>query len=209
MKPSVVLTFLVALSVALHAHVTPSGGSREKALRQGERITITWDSSEVSFPVTLSLWDGERRSIIPIYHAYTAARSRYEWTVPDTLPPGRMYRFIVTSALTPAVRHLSESYVSIDASVPLVSSVASSQYETPIHVMPVPARDVLRVNWVQSDAQQITLTTLVGSPVASWQCPNGATQMDVGVTPIPSGLYLLTVTYAGGATATRPVVINH
>lgn len=209
MKPSLVLIFLATLSVALHAHVTPSGGSREKALRQGERITITWDSSQVSFPVTLSLWDGERRLIVPIFHAYTAGRSAYEWTVPDTLPPGRMYRFIVTSALTPSVRHLSESYVSIDAPVPLVSSVAGSLNETSLRVMPVPAGDVLRVNWAQSDAQEITLTTMVGSSVATWPCPTGATQMDVGVATIPSGLYVLGVTYAGGTTATRMVVIHH
>jgi hypothetical protein len=208
MKYIIIALTLLLISISLHAHVTPSGGSRETALRQGDRVLITWDSSIVSSPVTLSLWDGDRRMVIPIHSAFTTNRASYDWVIPDTLSAGLQYRFVVASASRPIVRHFSESYVAIEAQRPRVSDVAENTQDIPLRVFPLPATDLLRVEWGQTEAQQLVLTTLIGASLSTWTCPNNATRVEVNVASLPPGMYILMVRYANGATRSQPVVIQ-
>lgn len=199
---------MLALSAHLQAHVTPSGGSRETVLRAGERVVITWDTTGIPFPVTISLWDGAHATMIPVQRSYTATRAVYEWTIPDTITGGNLYRFVVASATQPSVRHFSESYVTIQPSSSRVSSVAEEREQPTLRVSPTPARDVLQVGWDRSDAQELVLSTLVGTSLAVWRCPYGATRMEIDVLSIPAGVYVLSLKGAHGLVQTQPLVIQ-
>jgi len=209
MKLTIVALTLLFCTIASYGHVTPSGGSREKPLRQGERVTITWDSTRVASPVTISLWDGERRRTIRIHSAYATSQSSFDWTIPDTVQPGSLYRFIVASSSTPTIAHFSESFVAIHPVEQRITTVFNSTSEQQLRIMPVPARDVIRVQWSGSDAKTVVLSTVLGATITSWPCASGSTQLDLNVSAIPSGVYQLTLQCMSGDTTTRTVVIQH
>lgn len=208
MKHLLLALALIVYSALLHAHVTPSGGSRETALRAGERVIITWDTTGISFPVTISLWDGAHATMIPVQRSYSAMRAVYEWTIPDTITGGNLYRFVVASATQPSVRHFSESYVTIQPSSSRMSSVAEEREQLSLRVSPTPARDVLQVGWDRSDAHELVISTLVGTPLAAWRCPYGATRMEIDVLSIPSGVYVLSLKGTHGVVQTQPLLIQ-
>lgn len=209
MKYITLALVVLLLSIPLRAHVTPSGGSREHTLRQGQRIDITWDSSRVASPVTISLWDGERRRSIPIYRSLTTPHASYAWTIPDTLPSGSLYRFVVASAANPTTGHFSPSFLTIQRASPHISSVASTDPAHTVEATPLPARDRVRVQWTGGEVQQVMLTTSVGETIATWPCALGSSRLECDVSAIASGVYLLTVHYTTGVTTTRPIVIQH
>lgn len=209
MKLIIIALTLILFAAASFAHVTPSGGSREKPLRLGESVTITWDSTRVASPVVISLWDGERRRTTRIQSAYSASQASFEWTIPDTVQPGSLYRFIVASSSSPTIGHYSESFVSIYPAEQRTSAVATPSRDQSLQITPVPAHDVLRVQWGGSEAQALLLTTMLGTRITSWVCMNGSTQMELNVSTVPSGVYQLTLRYANGDFTTRTVVIQH
>ena len=204
----IVALIWIVFSIATYGHVTPSGGSREKPLRLGDRVTITWDSSRVTSPVVISLWDGHRRRTTRI-HTSSASSQAFEWEIPDSLQPGSLYRFIVASSSSPMNGHYSEGFVTIYPPEQRTSSVSVPIPDQQLHVTPIPAHDVVRVRWGDHEARTIGLTTLLGATIASWACSTSSTQMDISVSAIPSGVYQLTLQYANGATTTRTVVIQH
>jgi hypothetical protein len=89
-----------------------------------------------------------------------------------------------------------------------VSDVEENTEEIPLRAFPLPATDLLRVEWGQTEAQQLMLTTLIGASLSTWTCPNNATRMEVNVASLPPGMYILMVKYANGATRSQPVVIQ-
>ncbi len=209
MKYFILAIIALLPTLASHAHVTPSGGSRERSLHQGDRVEVTWDSSSVASPVTISLWDGERRRTIPIHRSLTPSTASYEWTIPDTLPPGSLYRFVVASTASPTMSHFSQSFVTIQRTTPQISSVTSTDAVLTVEAMPLPAGDRIRVQWSGGEAQQVVLTTSVGQTISTWSCAVGSSRMECDVSAVASGVYLLSVQFTSGATTTRPVVIQH
>lgn len=208
MKYIILALVALVLTYASHAHVTPSGGSRESPLRQGDRVEITWDSSRVAQPVMISLWDGERRRSIPIQRSLTTPHASYQWTIPDTVPSGSLYRFVISSEGNPSAGHFSQSFATIQHASPQISSVVSTDPGHTLEATPVPARDRIRVQWTGGEAQQVVLMTSVGEPVSTWSCAIGSSRMECDVSSIASGVYLLLVQYTTGATTMRPVVIQ-
>ena len=209
MKITLLAFTLVALSHLSHAHVQPAGGAREATLTAGSRITITWDSSLVQSPVAIALWDGERRVTTPIHQAYNGVHAAYEWTIPDTMLSGQLYRFVIASASTPQTAQFSQSFVTIQHAIPRVSSIDRDRSEPQLSITPLPARDVLHVRWDAAEATRVDLTTLIGQPLRTWSCVGGSTRMDIDVAGIPSCMYMLVVHRADGTPISRSVLVQH
>lgn len=209
MKITLLALVLVAFCQLSHAHVQPSGGSREVPLTTGSSVTVTWDSTLVQPPVIISLWDGERRATTPIHLAYNGMRAAYEWTIPDTIPSGRLYRFIIASASSPHTTHFSQSFVTIQHTMPRVSTIERDHSEPQLSITPLPARDVLHVRWDAAEATRVDLTTLIGQSLRTWSCVAGSTRMDIDVAGIPSGMYVLVVHRADGTPVSRTVLVQH
>lgn len=209
MKITLLAFTLVALSHLSHAHVQPAGGAREATLTTGSIVTVTWDSALVQSPVNIWLWDGERRVTTPIHTAYNGVRAAYEWTIPDTMQAGGLYRFVIASASTPQSTHFSQSFVTIQHAIPRVSSIDRDRAELGLSITPLPARDILHVRWDAAEATRVDLTTLIGQPLRTWSCVGGSSRMDVDVAGIPSGMYMLVVHRADGTPIARSVLVQH
>lgn len=208
MKYIILVIIALLHTLASHAHITPSGGSCVSTLRQGDRVEIRWDSSRVASPVTISLWDGERRRSIPIHQSLTPSQASYEWIIPDTLPSGSLYRFVVAPTVNPTIGHFSQSFVTIQQAVPQITSVASADSVLTLEAIPLPARDRIRVQWTGGEALQLTLSTSVGQTISTWPCVVGSSRMECDVSAVASGVYLLSIQFTTGSTTTRPIVIQ-
>ena len=95
--------------------LSPNGGEE---FRQGENITITWDSTGIDYTVDIGLLDWGRKQedgstpfILDLVNHYPASERTYTWKIYSDWPTGNLYKIKVISAS--GKYDLSDNYFSI------------------------------------------------------------------------------------------------
>lgn len=107
--------------------ISPNGGQE---LKQGDNITITWESREINH-VDIDLLDWKRKQedgsipfVLDIATNYTASKGTYTWKIPSDWPTGSLYKIRVTSSRDNAVKGMSDEYFSIIQPPPFINVIS-------------------------------------------------------------------------------------
>ena len=141
-----ILILVMASITPTWAGVWPGGGTMPRPLRQGSVVDISWDNALHAERVDIELWDGERRQFTTIASGLPTSTTRIPWTIPATVNPGRMYRFVVRDAAKRSRADFSTGFHEIHKASGFVTTV-----EDPLRMMdsllvtPFPSHDRARV----------------------------------------------------------------
>lgn len=205
-----ILILIVASVTPLLAGVWPGGGTLPRPLRQGSVVEISWDNAIHAERVDVELWDGERRQFTTIASGLPTSTTRVAWTIPATVNPGRMYRFVVRDAAKRSRADFSTGFHEIHKASGFVTTV-----EDPLSMMdsllvtPFPSHDRARVAWTSADASSIDVVDLQGVVVMHIK-PELSTRACVVTTgSLQSGPYTVVLTLANGKVHRCPLVVAH
>ena len=205
-----ILILIVASVTPSLAGVWPGGGALPRPLRQGSVVEISWDNAIHAERVDVELWDGERRQFTTIASGLPTSTTRVAWTIPATVNPGRMYRFVVRDAAKRSRADFSTGFHEIHKALGFVTTV-----EDPLSMMdsllvtPFPSHDRARVAWTSADASSIDVVDLQGVVVMHIK-PELSTRACVVTTgSLQSGPYTVVLTLANGKVHRCPLVVAH
>ncbi|MCF7912801.1 MAG: C10 family peptidase [Candidatus Cloacimonetes bacterium] len=92
---------------------SPDGG---ESFAQGETVSITWDSQDISNNVGIMLYDGT--SLELVISSMTSNDGSFNWTVPENQAAGSNYRVKVMDYVNNNIYDYSDSYFSIYDPIP-------------------------------------------------------------------------------------------
>lgn len=204
------LCLISLITTTLHAGVWPSGGMFAAPLRQGARVTITWDQGLHAKHVHVELWDGEQRLFIPVARDVSASDEQLEWTIPSTLRPGKMYRFVVRDADISTRAEFSSGFHSIGSAENFATTVEDGVSKTDsLFVTPFPAADRARVAWTHHDAASIDIIDLQGAVVLHIEPAQATRSCVVQTSALLTGTYTVALTLVNGNTCRSWLVVSH
>lgn len=191
---------------AANALVTPSGGSTGKPLEVGHHIEIHWTPIDVA-AVDIRLYDADRRTTRVIAENVPAQSGHYAWTIPADIPPGERYRFSIVASGSDVIRDISPSWVSISRTP---SKDAVINISEPDFVANIAYYDQHGQLDVESDVElhSIGVHTVDGRQVKSLELPVQSRGATIDCTDLVGGVYIVTVSSAGGSRRTKLIVIR-
>jgi hypothetical protein len=206
----VALCVISLITTTLHAGVWPSGGTFATPLRQAAKLNITWDQSLHAKHVHVELWDGEQRLFIPIARDVAASDEQLEWTIPTTLRPGKLYRFVVRDADIPMRAEFSSGFHAIGSAANFATTVEDETSKTDsLYVSPFPAADRARVAWTHHDAASIDIIDLQGAVVLHIEPAQATRSCVVQTSALLTGTYTVALTLVNGSICRSWLVVSH
>ncbi len=205
-----ILILAVAFTTPLLAGVWPGGGTLPRPLRQGSVVDISWDNTLHAERVDIELWDGERRQFTTIASGLPTSATRVAWTIPATVIPGRMYRFVVRDAAKRSRADFSTGFHEIHKATGFVTTVEDplSMIDS-LLVTPFPSHDRARVAWTSADASTIDVVDLQGVVVMHIKPEVSTRACVVSTGSLQSGPYTVVLTLASGKVHRSPLVVAH
>ncbi|HLP28926.1 MAG TPA: Ser-Thr-rich GPI-anchored membrane family protein [Candidatus Didemnitutus sp.] len=207
-----IILLIITITMMFHnvyGHVWPSGGATEQPLTAGTQIAITWDDVITAQQVSLELWDGERAVRTQIASHVPANSKRYVWTLPEDLPSGRHYRFVVRDEVRTNIAVYSHGFATIVPSRPIISTVDSDASPSlAVSMEPQPATDRLRATWSVEDVTQLEVRDVAGQLYWNQSIHPATSTVEIDTQSLPSGAYTLVMYRVNGQTSTRPFMIK-
>ncbi|MBM4179073.1 MAG: hypothetical protein FJ211_07050 [Ignavibacteria bacterium] len=207
---NVILVTLVLSCSLLNAGVWPAGGALYQPLQVGSAVEITWDRALSADHVDIQMWDGDKRMFHPIASGVSVGRTAYTWVIPQSITPGKLYRFVVRDAANPHRAEFSTGFHEILSAGSVATTVDPEYPETELLIVsPLPADDRARIAWKDYDALSIDVIDIQGT-VRQTLVPPPSTRACVLLThALNSGQYSIMLRRADGRIITKTLMVSH
>lgn len=203
-----VCTMITILTTEAQAEVFPSGGRSNKSIRQGEAIKIYWTNELDAPQIDVVLWNGRNGTYTTIANNVDLSIGEFSWQVPQNLPDGDRFRFIIRDAQRPHRIDYSMGFVTIGRTPGLVASIDQPSLPMHVDVRPNPANQICEVQWESKTADNIKVLDLSGRTVAVYRVEVGAQAAFVDVSGFVQGVYQLALMKGECQLYAAPLLIN-
>lgn len=206
----IILAVLTTSYPVLHAGVWPAGGVLLQPLQAGSAVTISWDRALSTDRVDIQIWDGEQRTFHTIASGLRADMAEYNWVIPQSTLPGKLYRFVLRDAANPRRAEFSTGFHEIlrANSVPTTVEPALADVEA-LSVSPFPADERARVAWTDFDAQSIDVIDIQGNIQQTLYPASSTRACVVHTRALVSGQYSIVLRRSDGEIFTKTLMVSH
>lgn len=209
---SVMIKFLVLIVLSTSsslAGIWPAGGSFPSPIRQGSQVEITWDQALHADLVDIELWDGERRTYIPVAYSVRSKEAHYLWVVPMSVSPGSLYRFVLRDASDKKRTDYSWGFHTILNASELTTTVEDDMHHADsLFVSPFPAVDRARIAWTGHDAMAIDVIDLQGVTMLHIKPETATRACAIPVSALQNGTYAVVLRFMNGTTRRSTLIVS-
>lgn len=212
------LAIVLCTSSVAHGQVTPSGGTSDRPIVQGQSIMVRWVRFFNAPLVDIYVWNANTSTRERIARDVHASGGEYAWQIPDDFQSGERYRFIVEPTTEREKRIMSRGWVHIgsvtDSEISnheknIATHVASditTLERARVSVAPQPARESVRLR-TNDDYTSIQVLNLQGVVLHQHELQTGERTIDLDVQEYPAGTYNIVLTSDDGRRVSTSVVV--
>jgi hypothetical protein len=204
---STLCTAILTMS-SVNAEVFPSGGRAYKDISQGETVRVRWSNEINAHLVDVLLWDGRTGVYTMIAEKIPISNHQIEWQVPESIPNGDRFRFVIRDVANHHRRDYSSGFVHIQRSQEMIVGVGGVVSTSSVMVWPNPANQVCEIRWHSGLVDKIKVTDLQGNITTILSVERGSQAAVLDVSGFSKGAYQISLMQSDVLTGVAPLHIS-